>query len=196
MAKLYFYYGAMGSSKTADALMTVYNYRERGQRALLAKSELDTRDGATKIRSRIGLESECILLRKLLTLSKAELQMYDVIVVDEAQFASEAEIDALSDIVDFYDIPVICYGLRTDFQSNLFTGSKRLLEIADEIKEKKTMCWCGKKATYNARYNKDGIIKDGEQIVLGSNSNYTSLCRKHYKLGVLTKPRDILPICK
>lgn len=190
MAKLYFYYGAMGSSKTADALMTVYNYKERGQKALLAKSELDTRDGVTKIRSRIGLESECVLLRQLLAMSKEELQQYDVIVVDEAQFASESEIDALSDIVDYYNIPVICYGLRADFQLKLFTGSKRLLEIADEIKEKKTMCWCGKKATCNARYDANGIIKDGEQIVLGANSNYTSLCRKHYKLGMLTKPMD------
>ena len=113
---------------------------------------------------------------------------YDVIIVDEAQFAEESEIDKLSDIVDYLNVPVLCYGLRADFQQKFFPGSKRLMEIADEIKEIKTMCWCGKKATSNARYDKNGIVKEGQQFMLGSNSSYTALCRKHYKLGMLHAP--------
>lgn len=185
MAKLYFYYGSMGSSKTANALMTVYNYKERGQSPLLCKTGKDTRDGERVIKSRTGLEAECILLEELVKMDDEELKKHDVIIVDEAQFADVEEIDKLSDIVDFLGIPVLCYGLRADFQQNFFPGSQRLMEIADEIKEVKTMCWCGKKATCNARYDKNGIVKMGEQFMLGSNSNYISLCRKHYKLGLL-----------
>lgn len=186
MAKLYFYYGAMGSSKTANALMTVYNYKERGQKPLLGKTGKDTRDGATKIRSRIGLESECMLLEDILSLSDEDLKQYDVLIIDEAQFATKEEIDALSDIVDNLNIPVLCYGLRADFQQNFFPGSGRLMAIADEIKEIKTMCWCGKKATCNARYDENGIVKEGKQFMLGANDSYISLCRKHYKLGMLS----------
>lgn len=185
MAKLYFYYGSMGSSKTANALMTVYNYKERGQNPLLCKTGKDTRDGERVIKSRIGLEAECILLEELVATDFQDLKKYDVIVVDEIQFATKEEIDRLSDIVDFLNIPVLCYGLRADFQQNFFPGSMRLMEIADEIKEVKTMCWCGKKAICNARYNEKGIVKKGEQFMLGSNSDYIALCRKHYKLGLL-----------
>jgi len=189
MAKLYFYYGSMGSSKTANALMTVYNYKERGQNPLLCKTGIDTRDGERIIKSRIGLESECMLLEEVLDMPSEDLRQYDVIIVDEAQFASVEQIDKLSDIVDFLSVPVLCYGLRADFQQNFFSGSKRLMEIADEIKEIKTMCWCGKKATCNARYNEKGIVKVGEQVMLGSNSSYIALCRKHYKLGMLRNPK-------
>lgn len=185
MAKLYYYYGAMNSSKTANALMTHFNYEEVGQKALLCKTETDTRDGARTIRSRIGLEMECVFLKELQTMTEEQIRNYDCIIVDEVQFATPEQIDFLSDIVDFFDVPVVCYGLRADFKNNLFPGSERLIAIADTIKEIKTVCWCGKKATCNARYNEKGIVRDGEQVMLGANDDYVALCRKHFKLGML-----------
>lgn len=189
MAKLYFYYGAMGSCKTATLLTTAFNYEERGQSALILKPAIDKRDGSLTIRSRVGLERECILLNdfKDKYINDSTVIRSDVILVDEAQFASKEEIDFLSDIVDKHNIPVICYGLRIDFRGLLFEGSKRLFEIADNIIELKTMCWCGRKATFNARYDENGILRDGDQVLLGSNSKYTALCREHYKLGKLKK---------
>ncbi len=187
MAKLYFYYGAMGSSKTAQALMASYNYKEKGQRALLVKTDTDTRDGAYKIHSRTGLEEPCILLSELVNMSDGYIQEYDAVIVDEAQFATKEQIDFLSDIVDRLNIPVMCYGLRADFRNELFPGSARLLAIADELNQIKTVCWCGKNATCNARYNKDGIVRKGAQVVIGANDKYVSLCRKHFKEGKLKK---------
>lgn len=186
MAKLYFYYGAMGSSKSANALMAEYNYRERGQKVLLAKTNVDTRDGKNVIRSRIGLEHECVLLTDVCAMKDEELKTYNAVIVDEIQFASSEQIDFLAHVVDDLNVPVMCYGLRSDFQLNLFEGSARLLAIADEIKEIKTVCWCGKKATCNARYNKHGIVRTGEQILLGANDDYIALCRKHYYEGKLS----------
>ncbi|MBQ6489968.1 MAG: thymidine kinase [Solobacterium sp.] len=186
MAKLYFYYGAMGSSKTANALMAEYNYTERGQKALLAKTSIDTRDGVNIIRSRIGLQKECILLDAICEMSDEELKAYDAIIVDEIQFAKREQIDFLAHIVDDLNVPVLCYGLRSDFQLNLFEGSERLLAIADELKEVKTVCWCGKKATCNARYNKHGIVRSGAQVMLGANDDYIALCRKHFLEGKLS----------
>ncbi len=188
MAKLYFYYGAMGSSKTANALMVAYNYSERGQKTLLAKTNIDTRDGSHTIRSRIGLERNCILLSDLCRMKDEEIREYDAVVVDEIQFASKEQIDHLAYIVDYLEVPVLCYGLRTDFQLNLFEGSERLLAIADEIKEVKTMCWCGHKATCNARYNRHGIVRQGSQVMLGANDEYIALCRKHFLEGNLYGP--------
>ena len=185
MAKLYFSYGAMGSSKTANALMAEYNYYERGQNALLVKADLDVRDGANIIRSRIGLQKECILLSQLQKMSPEEISKYDAIIVDEAQFASREQIDFLSDIVDDLHVPVLCYGLRSDFRNELFEGSERLLAIADKIQEVKTVCWCGRKAICNARYNKNGIVRHGAQVMLGANDRYIALCRKHFKEGNL-----------
>ncbi|MBR2276277.1 MAG: thymidine kinase [Lachnospiraceae bacterium] len=189
MAKLYFYYGAMGASKTAQALMTKFNYEEKGQKALLVKADLDTRDdrdGKHLIRSRVGLESEGGLLGEFCDNYQEILkEQYDVIIVDEAQFATREQVDILCEVVDSYNIPVVAYGLRSDFQGNLFTGSEALLAYADQILEIKTMCWCGKKATMNARFNENGIIKEGDQIVMGANSNYTALCRKHWRQGQL-----------
>ena len=163
MAKLYFYYGAMGSSKSANALMVHYNYLERGQNALLVKSEIDTRDGAHLIHSRIGLENECITLSELRhSYTMEQLNEYQAIIVDEIQFATEDQIDYLSDIVDNLNIPVLCYGLRCDFQNHFFEGSRRLMEIADSIQEIKTVCWCGRKAICNMRYGEDGkVVKEG-----------------------------------
>ena len=154
MAKLYFRYGAMGSSKSANILMVRYNYEERGQYAVLLKPRTDSRDGERKIQSRMGLSASAEyvdeFLKEISTIWKKENTEYryqgkkvDAVLVDEAQFLSEAEIDTLSDLVDFYNIPVICYGLRTDFRNRLFPGSRRLMEIADVIEEVPTVCWCG-----------------------------------------------------
>lgn len=188
MAKLVFNYGAMGSSKSANALMVAYNYYERNQKALVLKPGTDTRDGVNMVRSRIGLSHECVLLGDFLKQYKEDPEMvhqYNCLIVDEAQFASPEEVDLLSDIVDVHNVPVLCYGLRCDFQNKFFPGSARLMEIADEIKEIKTVCWCGKKALCNARYSDTGIVREGEQIVLGANDKYIALCRKHYKEGIL-----------
>ena len=186
MAKLIFNYGAMGSSKSANALMVAYNYRERGQEVLILKPGTDVRDGSHIIRSRIGLEGECSLIDEFASLYRSDpdcVRNYHAIIVDEAQFASEAEIDMFAEIVDLYDIPVICYGLRADFQNRFFPGSRRLMEIADEIREVKTICWCGRKATCNARYDRSGIIREGAQVVLGANDKYIALCRRHFREG-------------
>jgi thymidine kinase len=185
MAKLYFRYGAMGSSKTANALMVEYNYRERGKRALLAKSAVDKRDGERVLRSRMGLERECIWTEELMELPKETLLTYDCVIVDEAQFCTKEQIEFLVHLVDDLGIPVICYGLRADFQNNLFSGSMWLLAWADVIEEIKTVCWCGRAAKCNARYNANGIVREGAQVLLGGNDSYTALCRKHLREGNL-----------
>ena len=185
MAKLYCFYGAMGSSKSANALMVEYNYRERGQKVLLAKTNIDTRDGVNLIHSRIGLSRECVLLSDVCNMKDEDILAYDAVIVDEIQFAKTEEVDFLAHIVDDLNVPVMCYGLRSDFQSHLFEGSRRILEICDEIKEIKTMCWCGRKATCNARYNANGIVREGAQVMLGANDEYIALCRKHFNEGKL-----------
>lgn len=182
MAKLYFRYGAMGSSKTANALMVKYNYEERGQRVIITKPAVDTRNGTHRIYSRCGLESECILFHEL---NLDEVKKADCLIVDEAQFLTKEEVETLVHIVDDLNVPVICYGLRADFKGDLFHGSQWLLAWADTIEEVKTICWCGKKAIWNARFDENGIIKQGEQVVLGANEKYTSLCRKHWREGNL-----------
>jgi thymidine kinase len=188
MAKLYFRYGAMGSSKTANALMVEYNYEERGKRALLVKPRLDNRDGSCTIRSRMGLAKECGFLDDLLDRTDEELRGVDCYIVDEAQFATKKQVEFLLHIVDDLDIPVICYGLRADFRNQPFEGSLWLLVWADSIEEVKTVCWCGRKATCNARIDASGaVVREGEQVVLGGNDKYTALCRKHLKAG-LTGP--------
>ena len=181
MAKLYFRHGAMGSSKSANALMVAYNYYERGKQALLAKPRLDTRDEGV-IRSRMGLEQKCIYVDELCQMTDDELQSYDCIIVDEAQFCKKSDVEFFIHIVDELERPVICYGLRTDFRRELFEGSMWLLAWADVIEEIKTVCWCGQGANCNARFTKDGkMIRSGEQVVMGGNDSYTALCRKHYK---------------
>ena len=188
MAKLYYYYGQMGSSKTANALMTNFNYKELGQNPLLVKPRIDTRFGEKVVKSRIGIDHECIMLDELTKMNKDDIKKYDCIIVDEVQFATREQIDFLSDIVDFMDVPVVCYGLRTDFRNELFPGSERLIAIADTIREVKTVCWCGRKATTVARYNENGIVREGAQVVLGANDSYVSLCRKHHKMGIIKNP--------
>ena len=186
MAKLYFRYGAMGSSKTANALMARFNYEERGQSALLVKPRLDTRDGDHMVHSRIGLSERCIYFDEMQAMADEELQKHDCIIVDEAQFLTREEVDYLVHLVDDCGIPVICYGLRADFRGELFPGSYELLVMADNIEEVKTICWCGKKATFNARFDADGkVLKEGEQVVLGANDKYIGLCRRHWREGNL-----------
>ena len=198
MAKLYFRYGAMGSSKSANILMVRYNYEERGQYAVLLKPRTDNRDGERKIQSRMGLSASAEYVDEFLKeISQTwkegnkedsyQGKKVDAVLVDEAQFLSEAKIDTLSDLVDFYNIPVICYGLRTDFRNRLFPGSRRLMEIADVIEEVPTVCWCGKRAQCNTRYANGKIVREGAQIMLGSHESYVALCRKHYKEGKLWK---------
>ena len=182
MAKLYFRYGAMGSSKTANAIMVQYNYAERGQSALMVKPKLDNRDGERIVASRSGLSSHCIYMEEL---TSDIATTYDCIIVEEAQFLTRSQVELLTTIVDELNVPVIAYGLRADFQGNLFEGSQWLLAWADSIEEIKTVCWCGKKATYNARICNGKVVKEGEQVMLGGNESYTALCRKHWKTGEL-----------
>ena len=188
MAKLYFRYGAMGSSKTANAIMVQYNYFERGQQVLMVKPGLENRDGARLVKSRVGMETECALIEELPDIDVAR---YDGVIVDEAQFLTKAQVQELVRIVDELNVPVIAYGLRTDFQNNFFEGSQWLMAWADTIEEIKTICWCGKKALCNARVTNGKVIKEGEQVVLGGNSQYVSLCRKHYNTGNLGPFTDL-----
>lgn len=181
MAKLYFKYGAMGSAKTAQALITKYNYEENGMTVWLIKPAADKRDGETVLRSRVGLESKAEALGP--EADVAELLLHrgkvDVIIVDECQFMTAEQIDQLRAIVDVYDIPVLCYGLRTDFLSTLFEGSRRLFEVADTITEIRAICDCGAKATTNARIDANGyIVTEGDQLLLGGNDRYMAMCHK------------------
>ena len=184
MAKLYFKYGAMGSSKTATALITKYNYEERGMKVWLIKPAADQRDGAFTLKSRIGLtaEAEAIAPDKDLCALYAARERPDVIIVDECQFMTGEQIDQLRELVDRENLPVLCFGLRTDFQTHLFPGSRRLFELADSITEIKTICDCGRKATTNARISPDGyVLTEGDQVFLGGNDSYIAMCHKCYQ---------------
>ena len=189
MAKLYFKYGAMGSSKTAQALITKYNYEENDLSVWLIKPSADTRDGQQILRSRIGLEAVVEVItpdQDVYTLFQETRQgRCDVIIVDECQFMTRAQIDQLRGIVNDFNVPVLCFGLRTDFQTHLFPGSLRLMEVADTIQEIKTMCDCGAKATVNARIDCNGhIVTEGAQVVLGGNDSYIAMCHKCYIRGI------------
>ena len=186
MANLYFKYGAMGSSKTANALMARFNFEERGQKTLLVKPRLDTRDGDHVVVSRIGLSYPCIYFDELRELGVMELQQNACIIVDEAQFLTKEEVHYLVHLVDDLDIPVLCYGLMADFRGELFAGSYELTVMADKLEEIRTVCWCGKNAAFNARFDENGkVVKEGAQVVLGANDKYIALCRKHWMRGDL-----------
>ncbi len=186
MAQLYFKYGAMGSSKTANALMARFNYEERGQQALLVKPRMDKRDGEHIVVSRIGLSYPCMYFDEMQEMSIMELQQNACIIVDEAQFLTREEVHYLVHLVDDFDIPVMCYGLRADFRGELFPGSYELLVMADHLEEVRTVCWCGKNAAFNARFDESGkVVKEGEQVVLGANDKYIALCRRHWMRGDL-----------
>ena len=189
MAKFYFKYGAMGSSKTAQALITKYNYEENDLRVWLIKPSADARDGVTRLRSRIGLEADAESLAPEVDVYarfvETEQSKCDVIIADECQFFTPAQIDQLRAIVDECNVPVMCFGLRTDFQCRLFPGSRRLMEVADTILEIKTICDCGAKATVNARIDSDGhIVTEGAQVLLGGNDSYIAMCHKCYVRGI------------
>ena len=188
MAKLYFKYGAMGSSKTAQALITKYNYEENDMQVWLIKPSADTRDGADILRSRIGLQAQVEVIPPQVDVYERFRQTRqgkcNVIIVDECQFLTPHQIDQLRAIVNDYNVPVLCFGLRTDFQTNLFPGSRRLMELADCIEEIKTMCDCGQKATVNARINDGYIVTEGAQVVLGGNDCYIAMCHRCYVNGI------------
>lgn len=198
MAKLYFNYGAMGSRKSLDLLATAYNFEEKNIPFLTLKPSLDTRDVGV-IKSRAGLERKCTLISHDVNIYDSIYEYNEImsekndaplkwILVDECQFLTEEQVDQLSDIVDYMDINVMCYGLRTDFKSHLFNGSKRLFEIADDIQEIKSSCSCGHKTSINARFNRNGdIITEGTQILVGGDDIYTPLCRKCWKNKIKEK---------
>ena len=198
MAKLYFKYGAMGSSKTAQALITKYNYEENDMRVWLIKPSADTRDGAQILRSRIGLQAQVDVItpdQDIYALFVAGRKgKCDVIIVDECQFMTIPQIDQLRAIVDEQSIPVLCFGLRTDFLTRLFPGSRRLMELADVIEEIKTMCDCGAKATVNARISDGYIVTEGAQVVLGGNDSYIAMCHKCYIRGI--RDRKVIKLHK
>ena len=188
MAKLYFKYGAMGSSKTAQALITKYNYEENDMKVWLIKPSADTRDGAATLRSRIGLEAAVEVIPPEVDIYArflgSRIRRCDVIIVDECQFMTEKQIEQLRAIVIEQNVLVLCFGLRTDFLTRLFPGSRRLMELADVIEEIKTMCDCGAKATVNARISDGYIVTEGAQVVLGGNDSYIAMCHRCYVQGI------------
>ena len=184
MAKLYFKYGVMGSSKSAQALITKFNYEELGMTVWLIKPSIDTRDGADVVKSRIGLSAtaQVITPGEDIIAAYREAGKHDVIIADEAQFFTPAQIDQLRTLVDEDDLPVLCFGLRTDFLTHFFPGAQRLMELADSLTEIKTVCACGRKATVNARIDDRGrIVTEGGQILLGGNDSYVAMCHRCWK---------------
>jgi len=191
MAKLYFYYSAMNAGKSTVLLQSSYNYHERGMHTLLLTPALDTRAGVGRVRSRIGLEAEAFafsteddLLRRVTDAHRDS--PLSCVFCDEAQFLTKSQVYQLSTVADDLDIPVLCYGLRTDFLGNLFEGSKWLLAWSDNLTEIKTICHCGKKATMVVRLDSLGrAVREGEQVEIGGNERYVSVCRKHFKAAVV-----------
>lgn len=187
MAKLFFYYSAMNAGKSTVLLQSSHNYHERGMRTLLFVPAIDTRAGVGRIQSRIGLHADALPLpadEDIFAHVKAAhaAQPVACVLVDEAQFLTPAQVDQLADIVDRLDIPVLCYGLRTDFQAKLFPGSAALLGLADTLSELKTICHCGRKATMNLRVGPDGrAVKEGAQVEIGGNDRYVAMCRRHFR---------------
>lgn len=202
IGKLYFRYGTMGSAKTAMLLTTAYNFEERGMAYICLKPVVDTREKKNVIRSRIGIERECSWIYPDTNLYdmihdsfEQTLDVPDWILVDEAQFLSADQVDQLSRVVDDYACNVVCYGLRTDFKTHLFEGSRRLFEIADSIDEIKSTCSCGRKTIVNARIDSNGeIITEGEQVEIGGNDRYIAVCRKCWRnKRIESAHRDSLP---
>jgi len=189
MSKLYFYYSTMNAGKSTTLLQSSFNYRERGMHTLLLTAALDDRFGKGKVASRIGLEQEADLFDDEINLFQHIIrrntdQSIDCVLVDEAQFLSKRQVWQLSEVSDQLNIPVLCYGIRTDFQGELFAGSQWLLAWADELHELKTICHCGKKANMVVRVDEDGqAISEGSQVEIGGNDRYVSLCRRHFKIS-------------
>lgn len=187
--KLYFRYGTMGSAKTALLLTNAYNFEERKMDYLCMKPTIDNREKENVIRSRIGIERKCQwiypetnLYTTLLGIFEEKARLIEWILIDEAQFLSETQVDQLAQVVDDYGINVMCYGLRTDFQSHLFEGSRRLFEVADTIDEIKSTCTCGRKTIINARIDSNGnVVLDGEQVEIGGDDKYMAMCRRCWR---------------
>lgn len=187
MAKLYFKYGVMGSSKTAQALITKFNYEKNGRNVLFIKPSTDTRDGENIIKSRIGLSGEAMVLTPDDNLSLMEVASdYDVVICDESQFFTAKQIERLKDLAVLFEIPVICYGLLTDFQTHLFPGSARLVELADSLQEIKMVCRCDRKATVNARIVDGKIVTNGAQVMLGGDETYEAMCYECWKNEIMS----------
>ena len=188
---MYFFYGVMGSSKTAMALMKEFSFKEHGKKVILLKPALDKRDGETVLKSRIGLSKKAVVINTFKSIRETvnNIENYDVIIVDEAQFLTVAQVNELRSFANDFAI-VMCYGLKTDFMGNLFTGSKRLIEVSDCIREIPSPCVCGKKAIMNAKYVKNKIIYQGEQFDLGGNEKYIGLCHACWKSGVIKKDME------
>jgi len=187
VAKLYFYYSAMNAGKTTNLLQSRHNYAERGMNTLVIKPRTDSRSGENRVRSRIGLEAEAVDVDASINLldlvqNASETQPIDCVLVDEAQFLSADQVDQLTEVVDALNIPVLAYGLRTDFLGALFEGSRQLLALSDELREIKTICHCGRKATMVVRFDGEGQpMHSGDQIQIGGNETYVSMCRRHFK---------------
>ncbi len=200
MAKLYFYYSAMNAGKSTILLQSSYNYRERGMNSLILAPEIDNRAKIGRVASRIGLESEATTFNTadnlLVVVEKLHRKnAVHCVLVDEAQFLTRLQVRQLSDVCDTLGVPVLAYGLRTDFQGNLFEGSEALLAWADNLVEIKTICHCGRKATMVLRIDQKGrAIKDGQQVQIGGNDRYTSVCRRHFKEGLSKRRDDELPL--
>ncbi|PIJ51651.1 thymidine kinase [Erwinia sp. OLTSP20] len=190
MAQLYFYYSAMNAGKSTALLQSSYNYHERGMQTLIYTAEIDDRHGSGKVSSRIGLASPARLYNQetefYQQISAAHAkQTIHCVLIDECQFLTREQVKRLSDVVDFLDIPVLCYGLRTDFRGELFSGSQYLLAWSDKLVELKTVCHCGRKAGMVLRLDNNGVaFREGEQVVIGGNERYLSVCRKHYKEAI------------
>ncbi|MBT4239227.1 thymidine kinase [Oceanospirillaceae bacterium] len=186
MAQLYFYYSSMNAGKSTALLQSAYNYEERNMRPFIMSAALDDRYGLGKVTSRIGLAAEAQLFNAkddLYSILKIEnlKKPLDCILIDESQFLSREQVKQLTLVVDQLNIPILCYGIRTDFRGELFPGSQYLLAWADKLVELKTVCYCGRKATMVVRMDGDGmVIKDGDQVVIGGNDQYQSLCRRHF----------------
>ncbi len=200
MAKLYFYYSTMNAGKSTILLQSSHNYRERGMRTLVLTPEIDDRMGVGKVVSRIGLQSDAIAFStadNLLSLVRGhhEQESLHCVLVDESQFLTRLQVKQLSDVCDELNVPVLAYGLRTDFQGNLFEGSVQLMAWADSLCEVKTICHCGRKATMVLRIDRNGtVVKEGRQIEIGGNDRYVSVCRKHFKQGMTQRTDDELPL--
>ncbi len=199
MAKLYFYYSAMNAGKSTMLLQSNYNYHERGMRTFILTPELDNRFGQGRIASRIGLHAEATCFTTaddLLVLARKqyEREPFHCLLLDEAQFLTRRQVRQLSDVCDEMDVPVLAYGIRTDFLGNLFEGSMELLAWADAMVEIKTICHCGRKATFVLRIDDQGRpVKSGSQVQIGGNDRYVSVCRRHFKAGMATRAADELP---
>ncbi|ASK78559.1 thymidine kinase [Paraphotobacterium marinum] len=185
MAQLYFYYSTMNAGKSTNLLQASFNYKERGLNSLIYTAKIDTRFGESKVSSRIGLSEKAFTFDKntdfYKSISEKDFKL-DCLLIDESQFLTKSQVLQLSNVVDMLDIPVLCYGLRTDFQGELFEGSQYLLAWSDKLVELKTICFCGRKANMVLRQTEDGTpIREGSQIDIGGNEKYISLCRKHYR---------------